>query len=372
MKNKLCCLLSVLYYRYQKSEISDFVAYKLLNLKNFIYMKKLFSLVIMLCVMSFAGNNLFAQNENQSFESEPLISDTTLSDEVSSVSEPESTPAESPFLTMNDLQNVVALLNNTTGGKKQNILNGDDKVFVPISHKGKFNGHHICQRLELSVLSGQDKMSDDPELDAIINAKSGGKEGSADDQKSFTDELSEKGLGFNFGANFGYSVVFVPGCQEGDKLLLNRFGFAYSVGAIFQVDHEKKAGVTCDFLGKIGVETGFNKAIGVGVDFLFGGGKTAQTVLDLTDFDFEKPDIDDLVITQENNWCAKAGTQLWLRLNFLTKSVNNFDTALFTRFVYSFRPYSNEDRLERMETYSEIAFWQSESWSFGFTMTYFF
>jgi hypothetical protein len=225
----------------------------------------------------------------------------------------------------------------------------------------------------LSVLGGKDKSAMDLALTemGLDNVKKEGTEKAGDNQ-GFADDLASKVPGLNVGANFGYSVVFVPGYQENDQLLLNRFGFAYSVGVIFQFDNEKKVGVTCDFLGKIGVETGFNKPIGVGVDFLFGGGKTAQAVVDVTNVDFENPDVDDLIITQENLWCAKTGTQLWLRLNFLTKSVNNFDTALFTRFVYSFRPYSDAEYAHRAEMYDEIAFWQHESWSFGFTMTYFF
>lgn len=345
-------------------------------------MKKFFELVIIVLMMSLASNSLFAQNEEivQSQVSDsitaPVQPDSTETSESSdgNVSEEGEAETQPQVLTMNDLASVVALLNNTTGNKKQNMLGNGKAVFVPLHKNGKMNGHHVCQRLELSVLSGKDKSAEDLALSklGLDQQKIDGLEKASENQ-GFMDDLVGKASGFNVGANFGYSVVFVPGYKEGDQLLLNRFGFAYSVGAIVQFDNEKKTGITCDFLGKIGVETGFNKPIGVGIDFLFGGGKTAQTVVDFTNVDFENPDVDDLVITQESLWCGKVGTQLWLRLNFLTKSVNNFDLSVFTRFVYSFRPYSDEEQLDRMSTYDELPFWASESWSYlGVTATYFF
>ena len=354
-------------------------------------MKKMFLLVIALMTMSFASNSLFAQNVNTSGENQNptdlVVSDVSESEDASDLSETpiadstvsDGTPAEETVsfsgrsISAEDLQALIAVLNNQTGNEKRNVLPAENNIFVPLNKKGKFTGHHVCQRLELSVLGGKDKSAQDYALSemGIDQSKSEGIEKAGSDQE-FTDNLIDKTSGFNIGANFGYSVVFVPGYQEDNQLLLNRFGFAYSAGIIFQFDNDKKSGVTCDFLGKVGIETGFNKAIGVGVDFLFGGGKTAQAVIDFSDVNFDDPDVDDLVITQENLWCAKAGTQLWLRLNFLTKSVKNFDTAVFTRFVYSFQPYSEDEKNDRIISYDEIPFWQNEAWSFGVTMTYFF
>ena len=68
------------------------------------------------------------------------------------------------------------------------------------------------------------------------------------------------------------------------------------------------------------------------------------------------------------DWCAKIGTQLWLRLNFLTSSVKNFDTAIFARFVYSFNPYENVDK--QLVADGFLNYFKEESWQFGVTLTY--
>lgn len=277
-------------------------------------MKNLFKLVVVILTMSLASNSLFAQNEELTGPTAPdsVVAttdqgDAAITDESvdGSAAEGKEAGTQPQVLNMNDLATVVALLNNTTGNKRQNIMSSTGKMFVPLTHKGKFSGHHICQRLELSILGEKNKSSEDLALSelGLAQQKQDGIEKASEDQ-NFMNNLSDKAAGIGVGANFGYSVVFVPGYQEGDQLLLNRFGFAYSTGLIFQFDSEKKTGVTCDFLGKVGVETGFNKPIGVGVDFLFGGGKTAQTVVDFTNVDLENPDVDDLVITQESLWCA--------------------------------------------------------------------
>ena len=325
-------------------------------------------------MMSLVSNCLFAQNEEAVIDEQIQATDTTLVSEQENMQvSDESSSAESDVLTMDNLQSVVALLNNTTGGNPQNKLGTDPSVTVPLHKHRKIDGHHMCQRLELSILGDKSETSMDlaNKLFGGAVAIAGGK---SDDDEGVRDKLASKTGGLGLGANFGYSLVFIPGYKKegGSELELNRFGFGYSVGLISQFDHEKNAGLTWDFLGKVGFETGFNKAIGVGIDFLFGGGKTSQTVVDFGDVDFKDPQPEDLDITTESLWCAKAGTQLWLRLNFLTKSINNFDTALFSRFVYSFRPYSEEDMLQRMVDDDECPVWQYEAWSFGFTMTYFF
>ncbi len=325
-------------------------------------MKKLFFGVVMLGIMSFASNNLFAQSEK-----------TVTEQAIGAVSEEASSELETNALATDDLESIATLLNNLVSGKKQNILATDQEVRVPIPKHGKINGHYVCQRLELSVLADKSETSKD-KANKLLGGVLEGQSGSSGSDGKILGGLDGKTDGLGVGANFGYSLVFVPGHKEegSDEILLNRFGFAYSVGLISQFDHEKNSGVTCDFLGKFGVETGFNKAIGVGLDFLFGGGKTAQTVLDFTYVNENDPRPEDLVVSSESIWCGKAGAQLWLRLNFLTASVNNFDTALFSRFVYSYRPYNNKSELNRMSTYNELPVWQHEAWSFGFAMTYFF
>ena len=335
-------------------------------------MKKLFNLVVMLCITSFASNNLFAQNEKVVTGTSVVSMQTTETVSAEALTEETSEP-ESGVLTMNDLESIAALLNNTVGDTRQNVLGIGKDVFVPVRKHRKINGHHICQRLELSVMGDRSETSKDL-ANKLFGGVISGVGGSSDVDDNMVNKLDNKTSGLGLGANFGYSLVFVPGyIEEGsDKLLLNHFGLGYSIGVISQFDHEKEAGITWDFVGKVGVETGFNKAIGVGFDFLFGGGKTSQTVVCFGGVDMNDPKAEDLNVLSETLWCAKAGTQLWLRLNFLTKSINNFDTALFSRFVYSFKPYSKEEENRRIMNFSEIPIWQNEAWSFGFTMTYFF
>ena len=335
-------------------------------------MKKLF-VIVMLCIMSFVGSNLFAQNEKVVIDTS-LVFTQAMSEEVSAE---EPLEPGSRVLTMNDLESIADLLNNAVGDTKQNMLGNGKDVYVPAHKRRKINGHHICQRLELSILADRSETSKDLAnklFGGVISGDGGSPGGDSGGDGDLLKKLDNKTGGLGIGANFGYSLVFVPGyIEEGsDQLLLNRFGFGYSIGLISQFDHEKESGVTWDFLAKVGGETGFNKAIGVGFDLLFGGGKTSQTVVDFGAVDFDNPNPDDLEVSIESLWCAKAGTQLWLRLNFLTKGINNFDTALFSRFIYSFRPYSEEQKNNRLINYSELPVWQNEAWSFGFTMTYFF
>ena len=320
-------------------------------------MKKLFNLVVMLCIMSFAGNNLFAQNDNTDLGSDHELISANSTDESS-----ESAPG-GQALTLNDLQAVLSLLKNTSSGVKRpdNVLNDTTAFFVPISKKNIDRGHYITQRLELSALFGKDRDPNENETKASAKASSGNTSST-----ELLKDLPQIGEGFNYGMNFGYSLIFVPGYKQNDKLLLNRLGFAYSVGVICQFDNEKDYGITCDFLGKVGFETGFNKKIGVGVDFLGGGGKTNGY---LFAFDPEDKNLDEEDLTYTYTaWCGKVGTQLWIRLNFLTSSVKNFDVAVFTRFVYSFNPYGDIEY--EMEAAGISNYFKEESWQFGLTMSY--
>ena len=354
-------------------------------------MKKMFLLVVAFIAMSFASNSLFAQNVNTSGENQNptdlIVSDASESEDASDLSETpiadstvsDGTPAAetvssaSGSISAEDLQALIAVLNNQTGNEKRNVLPAENNIFVPFKNKGKWNGHYVCQRLELSFLGEKGKSANDMASEALdITSQTDSKLTGDNSVGNYANQLGLDGAGLGLGANFGYSLVFIPGSKEGDELLLNRYGFGYSVGVIVQFDNEKDAGVTCDMLGKIGIETGFNKAIGVGVDFLFGGGKTTECTIDFYDVDWTDPQIEDVEVTSESQWCGKVGAQFWVRLNFLTKSVKNFDTALFSRFVYSFRPYGEEEFNRRVNVDMELPAWQYESWGFGFTATYFF
>lgn len=226
---------------------------------------------------------------------------------------------------------------------------------VPVMGKTKFTRrHYITQRLEISVIGGTD-------------IKDG--EGSSVKNDYDSPEDGDKSKpGFNWGLNFGYSLVFAPGRVEGNKLYLNRFGIAYSTGLIASFDKQDKYGTTCDFLLKLGIEAGHGHPMGIGFDLLVGTGKSAG------EYNFT---LEDNEAAPNNNepeemnvpytmWCFKYGAQLWLRSNLLRAKVKNTDVRLFARYVYSKNP-ENEDELFRDGIFCD---WHEEGWSFGMTFCY--
>lgn len=334
-------------------------------------MKKLSYLVVMLFMMSFAGNSLFAQN------AETLVDEALSEDEVVSaadtpqtaiVGEESAGSPESQVLRLSDLNSLVELLNNTSNSKvkRYNVLNDTANLFIPLSKKKSDRGHFITQRLELSAIIGHDRDPNERETAADID--------NPDKENALLGKVAGFGKGVNFGMNFGYSLVFVPAHKQNDQLYVNKLGFGYSLGVVCQFDNEKDYGVTCDLLGKVGFETGFNKAIGIGGDFLFGGGKTNGYTLtcdweEIPGAEGEDPTYEvDVEHDPYTVWCPKIGAQFWIRLNFLTSSVKNFDTAVFGRFVYSFNP--NAAMEEEMAEQGVLDFFKEESWQFGITMTY--
>ena len=227
-----------------------------------------------------------------------------------------------------------------------------DKIYVPVCGDSKFaQRHHIMQRLEISMLGGADKDDDNPDADDVADAAKG---------KEESDPVNPMNIGFNI----GYSAVFVPGKTEKGKLHLNRFGFAYSLGFLAALDRQEKFGITFDFLGKVGLETGNSHAMGLGVDFLFGGGKSAVlTALPFTaDFTYKDHDTE---------WCLKYGFQIWLRSNLLHANIQNTDVRLFVRYVYSQNPTNEMDLdFDRDGVPSGYYIWNPESWQFGLTYCY--
>lgn len=223
------------------------------------------------------------------------------------------------------------------------------KIYVPIEGKRKFwRRHHLDQRLELSVMAGKDGDNDD------YVAK--------DDDESERMENSKKSM-FNYGLNVGYSLVFIPGHEEGNQLRLNRYGFAYSAGLIASYDKNDDYGVTCDFLLKLGIETGYGHNMGLGFDILLGTGKSAG------DYVVLYKDNDDVeMLTQPfTKWCFKRGAQFWVRTGMLGSALKNTDIRIFARYVYSKEPA--EDVLSDDESI-EFSVWQEESWQFGLTFCY--
>ena len=302
-------------------------------------MKKI---VAMLC-MVFAVCSAYAQ-----------MSDTLFIGSYPSQEEVVSHP-QTEFVTKAELAELSALL--TEFGQKLSESEAPiaEPITYPVTGKTKFaRKHYIYQTAEISTIAGKDKDADDGDQDdyAAANDGSEGSSNSGDPQ----DIISN----LNLGMNIGYSLVFVPGTINGDKLEANRFGFAYSTGFIAAFDRQDNYDVTCDFLWKIGVETGNGHAMGIGIDLMLGGGKTAGFLIDLDDASAEP--------YPYTLWCWKQGLQVKLRSDFLTTGIKNADVSAFVRFIHSINPQDDEDLLND----NLFNKWIEESWQFGVMISYHF
>ena len=223
----------------------------------------------------------------------------------------------------------------------------DFQITVPIMGKSKFaRSHYIYQTVEISTIFGKDKNSDEGDNDDA------GRVSAIPDAPDIESQLSA-------GLNIGYSLIFVPGKIQDDGLLINRFGFAYSTGFIAAFDNQKDYGVTCDFLFKLGVESGNGHPLGIGIDLLAGGGKTAAG-FHVFENDAWQTDFQTL-------WCFKYGAQVWLNTSFLTTGIKNSDILAFARFVGSKAPAS----IRQFDEYDNVdCEWNDEAWNFGITFRY--
>ena len=305
-------------------------------------MRKVFA--IMLC-MIFAVCSAYAQNLEEIEEQvDTLTVQQPISAETDVVPESDASPQ---YATKSDLAELSSLL--TAIGNK--MLEGDapetGKLTFPVEGKTKFaRSHYIYQTIEISPIAGKDKDPDD------------GDDGDDVNHDGKNDNIPDVMSNLNLGMNIGYSLIFVPGKINGDMLEINRFGFAYSTGFIASFDRQDNYDVTCDFLGKFGLETGNGHALGIGVDFLLGGGKTAGTIYDLDD--------EELTPEYYTMWCFKQGVQVWLKTNLLTTAIKNTDILAFARFVHSSNP-QNDDELLKANLFNQ---WIEESWQFGVTLRY--
>ena len=208
--------------------------------------------------------------------------------------------------------------------------------------KGLFKKHHIEQAIEISPNITKSKVS---QADVL--------------QGQSLDDINETGLSMNF----GYSVIFIPGKEKDGKLHLNKAGFAYNLGFLASVTTTDRYGTTCDFLGKVGVETCHNRKLGIGLDFLGGYGKSQGDVFFYTNI---VEDSEPTSISPYTSWGWKFGGQLYVKTNLLGNSLSgNADVLLFVRFIKAVDP----EIMAKVSPYS-YNIWREENWSFGATLRY--
>jgi len=266
-----------------------------------------------------------------------------------------SNTSETQFVTKSDLAELTALLNDFGQKVTESEVSPFAPITYPVAGKTKFaRKHYIYQTAEISTIAGKDKDMDDDDKDDYSSNQDGS--GSSSNSGGPQDIISN----LNLGMNIGYSLVFVPGTIKGDKLEANRFGFAYSTGFIAAFDRQDNYDVTCDFLWKLGVETGNGHAMGIGIDLMLGGGKTAGFLIDLDDLDADP--------YPYTAWCWKQGLQVKLRSDFLTTGVKNADVSAFVRFIHSINPQNDEELMEL----NVLNNWLEESWQFGVMISYHF
>ncbi len=276
----------------------------------------------------------FAQTEEESTS----LPEQGLTEEVGA-------PQVQSSLQASDLQQLSDILNRLGGQMLQTEVDPDAPIQYPLRGKSRFaRKHYIYQTVEISTIAGKDKdISQGSDIDDSANNP--------------TDMISK----LNFGMNIGYSMIFVPGQIKDDRLEINRFGFAYSLGTVASFDRQEDYGVTCDFLAKFGVETGNGHSLGIGFDAMIGTGKSPGVFYELN-----PKDPDDNDPNYYTSWCFKYGSQIWLKTNLVTTKIKNTDMLVFARLVYSQNPYDDDALLQNgFDNY-----WLEESWQFGVTLRY--
>lgn len=270
------------------------------------------------------------------------------------VSDSLATETQNEKVTSTDLDQLSALMTELNLRLQSAETNPEKEILVPLHGKSKFaRSHYIYQTLEISTVVGKDKDQDENDQE---NQKAGG-DGSS--QVEPPDVIAN----LNLGLNIGYSLIFVPGKVQDDKLQLNRLGFAYSTGLIASFDRQDKYGVTCDFLLKLGVETGNQHPLGIGFDALIGTGKTAGSIFDFNDVNENNPEPEQDYYTA---WCFKYGAQVWIKTNLFSTNIKNSDLLVFARFVESKNPYNDEILWNQ----GFVNMWLEEAWQFGVTFRY--
>lgn len=206
--------------------------------------------------------------------------------------------------------------------------------------RGLFKKHHVEQAIEVSPSISRDKVNQSDLL-------------SGQNLENFENTENT-----GFSIDFGYSVIFIPGYEEDSKLFLNKAGFAYSLGLIASFTRNDRYGTTCNVLLKAGIETCYNKKMGIGLDLMGGYGKSPGDIFWYKNI---AEDTAPTLITPYTLWGWEYGGQLWLK----TTTINKSDIIIFARLIMSPDP-------GEIQKFSAISYnlWKEESWSFGIIIRY--
>ena len=306
-----------------------------------------------LCAV-FAVCQAYAQENIEGVDQEvmPMV-DSSQTPEVTPQNPPQTPPQEQSDLAQTNAlltQLVQQMMSEDSPIQKWDPING--KIVMPIQGKSKFaQKHFIYQQVGISTNANKDKDMDPSSEDSDMSS----------DQAKKVDGASDIVSKLGFGLNIDYTLTFVPGRITDAGLELNKMGFAWSVGYLAAFDRQDKYEVTCDFMAKFGIVAGAEHPLGVGIDFLFGGGKSAGTMFDLDD---EKPEEDPDYYTE---WCWKFGSEVWIKTNILQTSIPNTDILVFARYVRSINPYNDDLLLKEQKLFNMF---NEESWVFGMTLRY--
>jgi hypothetical protein len=218
---------------------------------------------------------------------------------------------------------------------------------------GKKSKYHRVQKLYISFMGGSDNDGGD---DTSCSAQNFSSDDYEDQQENFN-----KG---NFGISIDYSFGIYPGAVDGDSIKINKYGFGYDLGLVAAFDKQDHYGITCDFLLKAGIETGYGHKMGIGFDFLGGTGKSGGMSYYLDD---DLKDWDDIDSEPYSKWCLKYGAQLWIRTSLLSTGIKNSNIRLFIRYVNSLNPGPEQ---EPYEGGVKLNNWLKESWQYGLQLCY--
>lgn len=250
-----------------------------------------------------------------------------------------------------EVGNLIGALTNTNGEEVDKMVTKalvdvtvvDSTKYIPQYPKRKCKWlKNSYTRLSLSGIFGQDFGGDDNEGVEEIDSENYG-----------TDPENSK----NFGGSAEISQVFLKGRYDEDgKFIPNPLNFAWSVGALFAMDHQKDFGWSWDLLAKFGIQAG--KGLTLGADVLIGGGGTKYAIYSTNSVDYR--------VAFHDQWCFKAGVQGWISMN----DDGTTSTRLFARIVKSFEPSSIHNTPTAPGWENTYVDFDDGSWQVGFAVDY--